>query len=97
MPPEEISLATMAEMLAKSPDYRVLRKLISRTEFNTCEGQPTRTGLLLDVETTGLDTARDEVIELAMAKFTYLPDDRVGQVTGVFSSFNQPQNPIPSE
>jgi hypothetical protein len=32
-----------------------------------------------------------------MVKFTYLPDDRVGQVTDVFSSFNQPENPIPSE
>jgi DNA polymerase III subunit epsilon len=97
MPPEEISLATMAEMLAKSPDYRVLRRLIPRTEFASCDGQSTKTGILLDVETTGLDTARDEIIELAMVKFTYLPDDRVGQITDVFSSFNQPQNPIPSE
>lgn len=97
MLPEDISLATMAETLAKSPDYRVLRRLIPRTEFTPCDGQPTRTGIMLDVETTGLDTARDEVIELAMVKFTYLPDDRVGQITDVFSSFNQPRNPIPSE
>jgi DNA polymerase-3 subunit epsilon len=97
MPFEEFSLATMAETLAKSPDYRVLRRLIPRTEFTPCDGQPTRTGIMLDVETTGLDTARDEVIELAMVKFTYLSDDRVGQITDVFSSFNQPQNPIPSE
>jgi DNA polymerase III subunit epsilon len=52
---------------------------------------------MLDVETTGLDTARDEIIELAMVKFTYLSDDRVGQVADVFSSFNQPRNPIPCE
>ncbi|MDB5607088.1 MAG: polymerase subunit epsilon [Bradyrhizobium sp.] len=97
MPPEEISLATMAETLAKSPDYRVLRRLTPRTEFASCQGQATKTGILLDVETTGLDTARDEIIELAMVKFTYLPDDRVGQITDVFSSFNQPQNSIPSE
>lgn len=32
-----------------------------------------------------------------MVKFTYLPDDRAGQVTDVFSSFKQPQKPIPSE
>jgi DNA polymerase-3 subunit epsilon len=72
MPPDEINLAAMAETLAKSPDYRVLRRLTPRTEFAASEGQPTKTGILLDVETTGLDTARDEVIELAMVKFTYL-------------------------
>jgi DNA polymerase III subunit epsilon len=52
---------------------------------------------MLDVETTGPDTARDDVIELAMVKFTYLPDDRIAQITDVFSSFNEPQNPIPAE
>ena len=97
MPPETIDLAAMAEALAKSPDYRVLRRLTPRTEFSSSEGQATKTGILLDVETTGLNTARDEVIELAMVKFTYLPDDKIAQITGIFSSFNEPQNPIPAE
>jgi DNA polymerase III subunit epsilon len=97
MSPEEINLAVMAEALAKSPDYRVLRRLTPRNEFAPCEGKPTKTGILLDVETTGLDTGRDEVIELAMLKFTYLPDDRIARITELYSSFNEPQNPIPAE
>src|ERR1700688_3827855 len=97
MPPEEINLAAMAETLGKSPNYRVLRRLVPRTEFASCEGQETKTGIMFDVETTGLDTARDEVIELAMVKFPYLPDDRIARITEVFSSFNEPQNPIPAE
>jgi DNA polymerase III subunit epsilon len=94
---ESINLAEMAETLAKSPDYRVLRKLVPRDEFAACEGQDTKTGILLDVETTGLNTSQDEIIELAMVKFTYLPDDRIATVTGVFSSFNEPSIPIPEE
>src|SRR4051812_22825579 len=97
MSPGEINLAAMAETLAKSPDYRVLRRLTPRSEFATSEGQPTKTGILLDVETTGLDSQRDEVIELAMVKFTYLPDGRIVSIADVFSSFNEPINPIPVE
>jgi DNA polymerase-3 subunit epsilon len=97
MLPEEVNLDAMAETLAKSPDYRVLRRLTPRTEFAASEGQTTKTGIMLDVETTGLDTARDEVIELAMVKFTYLPDDKISRTTDVFSSFNEPENPIPAE
>jgi len=97
MPSEEVNLAAMAETLAKSGDYRVLRRLAPRTEFASFEGQATRTGIMLDVETTGLDTAKDEVIELAMVKFTYLPDDRIARITDIYSSFNEPQNPIPAE
>jgi hypothetical protein len=51
----------MAEALSKSGDYRVLRRLVPRTAFAATVGPDTKTGIWLDVETTGLDPRKDEV------------------------------------
>jgi DNA polymerase-3 subunit epsilon len=45
----------------------------------------------------GLDQRKDEVIELGMVKFDYLPDGRIAGIRDVFSSFNEPAQPIPLE
>src|SRR5262249_53831289 len=90
------TLAAMADALARSDDYRVLRRLVPRTSFASSEG-PTKTAILLDVETTGLDQRKNEVVELGMIKFDYLPDGRVASIRDVFSSFNEPLEPIPPD
>jgi DNA polymerase III subunit epsilon len=91
------ALAAMAEALAKSADYRVLRRLVPREIFTSSIGQNTKTGILIDVETTGLDQRKDEIIELGMVKFDYLPDGRIASLRDVYASFNEPSEPIPLE
>jgi DNA polymerase-3 subunit epsilon len=94
---DNLTLAAMAEELAKSADYRVLRRLLPRTTFASSSGQTTKTGVLLDIETTGLDQRKDEVIELGMVKFEYTPDGRIAGIKDAFSSFNEPTGTIPPE
>jgi len=91
------SLAGMAEALSRSTDYRVLRRLLPRQAIVPLEGQGTKTGIILDVETTGLSQQEDEIIELGMVKFDYYLDGRVAGLRDVFASFNEPSGPIPAE
>jgi DNA polymerase-3 subunit epsilon len=56
-----------------------------------------KTAVLLDTETTGLDAQKDEVIELGMVKFDYLPDGRIVGVRETFSAFNEPSGSISTE
>jgi DNA polymerase-3 subunit epsilon len=67
------SIKAELRALARSPDYRVLRKLVPRPAFPSSYDERSKTAVILDVETTGLDTSKDEVIELGMVKFDYLP------------------------
>jgi len=90
-------LAAMAEALSRSPDYRVLRRLVARPRCVPTIGQDVRTGVLLDTETTGLDHAKDEIIELGIVKFDYLAKGRIVGVRDTFSAFNEPSEPISAE
>ena len=89
-------LAAMARTLEESGEYRVLRRLAFRQRFST-PTELTKVGILLDVETTGLDTASDEVVELGMVTFSYHPDGTVAAVLDRFSSLNEPIKTIPEE
>src|ERR1700759_4945852 len=97
MTAEDLDPADLAAILEKSPDYRVLRRLTPRSECAAGDAPFAKIGILLDVETTGLDTAKHEIIELGMVKFAYLSDGTVAGVVDVFSALNQPSEPIPPD
>lgn len=86
-------LEALARHLEASGDYRVLRRLVPRVPEPTLPSQ--RIGIILDLETTGLDTSRDEVIEIAMVKFGYeLGSDQITHVIDTFQAFQEPSTTI---
>lgn len=104
MPPEDIEakfgsgqddLERLAAILNASGEYRVQKMLRPRHFVNPPDDSLTRTALFIDLETTGLDPASDEVIEVAMVPFRYGVDGRIFDIGDAYQSFNEPKVPIP--
>lgn len=93
--PEQLEV--MAQALEASGHYRVIRRLKSRLGEIPPPGVPVRNGLVVDVETTGLDPRRHEIIELAMTPFSYGLDGAVLMVGESFQALRQPSEPISPE
>ena len=89
--------SAMAEALQATGEYRVLRKLKAPERYEDEDGAILRRAVFVDVETTGLDPARHEIIELAMAPFTYAQDGRIFSVGEAYSALREPSHPIPPE
>lgn len=90
-------LEAMARALEASGRYRVLRRLERFTRLVPGDVSQCRLGLVLDLETTGVDPLRDEIIEFSMLPFQYDDEGRVVAVGEAFSRLRQPGGPISAE
>lgn len=88
----------LARALDRHDGYRVLRRIgpMERRPAGEVRGEG-MIGLALDVETTGLDHGRHEVIELAMQRFRIDDLGRIVETGRPRSWLEQPSEPIPPE
>ena len=88
----------LATRLDAEADYRVLRRVpdVSRyAALDACVSP--RLGLIVDVETTGLDPDRHKIIELAILPFHFSPAGKIYDVLPGYAGFEDPEDPIPPE
>lgn len=99
--PDIIGVPMDAEVVARAldrhDDYRVLRRLrrMDRRSARMGIGQSV-VGIAVDVETTGLDHSRHEVIELALQRFRLDALFRIVETGRPRSWLEQPSEPIPA-
>jgi DNA polymerase-3 subunit epsilon len=94
----DAALERIADALDATGAFRVARRFEPRGRYAEPDGTPTYRALYADVETTGLDTERDNIIQLALLPFEYAPS--TGRIYGVGEPIVQMEDPgraIPPE
>lgn len=84
-------------LVRNHPDYRVLDRFVSPAFYNIQDPANMRrlkVGVYVDTETTGIDTRKDNIIELAMCRFIFDDDGLIYDVAGGASFLNDPGMPL---
>lgn len=89
---------SLVRKLEVTGDYRVLRRFVPPQRYHEGDGSPTASALVVDVETTGLDPARERIIEFCGVPFEYERESgRILAVGPAESFLEDPGRPIPAE
>lgn len=87
--------AEAIQHLEQSDQYRVIQRLHAPDRY--CAGKPVtpRIGIVIDTETTGLDTATNSIIELGFVAFAYdAGSGRIYDILHTYDAFEDPGEPL---
>ena len=79
------------EHLEQSDQYRVIERLNAPKRYNPGEPNTPRIGIVIDTETTGLDTKTDKIIELGFVAFEY--DAATGLIYRILHTYDGFEDP----
>jgi len=83
------------EQLQASGNYRVLQRLQAPNVYFEGTPETARIGLVIDTETTGLDTAKDKIIELGFVAFEYdASTGKIYRILHTYDGFEDPKEPL---
>ena len=83
--------------LEETGEYRILRRLKTPIQYHQPDSTSTKTAILIDLETTGLDANKDEIIEIALVPFAYSNDGRIFKVYEAYNQLQEPKEAIPEK
>lgn len=87
-----------ARVLEAHGDYRILRRFVPQDAFGVEPDGGPAVATIVDTETTGTDPRYDAIVEMTVLRFEYCAaTGRVCRITDVYSSFEEPEGPIPPE
>jgi len=82
-------------ILQQSDEYRVLQRLHAPSRYHDGEPLTKRVGLVIDTETTGVDTSKDKIIELGFVAFEYdAGSGNIYRILHTYDGFEDPQEPL---
>lgn len=89
-----MNIATAVEIVEAHPDYRLLRRFKPISSYSSTPDELfVWRGLYVDTETTGVDVAKDDILELALLPFTFTRDG-IFQVLPGLNYLNDPGRPL---
>jgi len=91
----ETTVKKAIEILRQSNDHKVITRYKKPQFYNLNSDLPKKTGVFLDIESTGLSYDSDKLIELGMVKFEYSDDGRIFHILDEFNEYQDPDMEIP--
>jgi len=83
------------EHLQNSDQYRVIQRLNAPERYWQGEPNTARIGIVIDTETTGLDTGKDKIIELGFVAFEYdAGSGLIYRILHTYDGFEDPGEPL---
>lgn len=82
------------DKLESSGDYRVIKRFVPVAHYNHSAPDDIKLGIYLDTETTGINSATNEIIELAMVPFEFDSSGKIYRVLPEYNSFQDPHKSI---